>query len=96
MLADIIIRMGSYALRGGVEKSFLKGRYGRQTASEILKNRSLGHTVASIVIAKFATRSLPGAALVSTGIAAKVLYDRGKSRHEARAEGDADLLKQVE
>ena len=96
LMADIVMRMGSYALRGTVERAFLKGRYGKNTAKDIMKNRSIVQTFASIGIAKLGTRSLPGAAVVGSGILAKVLYDRGKSRHEAKREGDAELLGQLD
>ncbi|WP_338243298.1 hypothetical protein [Aurantiacibacter hainanensis] len=92
MLADVVMRMGSYVLRGGVEKAFLKKRYDDKTAKEIKNNRSLVSTLGSIVVAKFATRSIPGAAIVGTGILGKVLYDHSKSRRANKREGDAELL----
>ena len=95
VLTDVAIRMASYVMRGAIEKRLLKGRYGKNTASEIIKNRSIGQTLATVLIAKFATRSIPGAALVSTGMAAKVLMDRSKARHRARAQGDKDLIKRA-
>ncbi|WAT17673.1 hypothetical protein OZN62_12255 [Aurantiacibacter sp. MUD11] len=95
LLADVVMRMGSYMLRSGVEKAFLKGRYGKETASEIVDNRSLKWTLGSVVLAKFATRSIPGMALVSTGILGKLLYDHSKTRRANRAKGDAQLLGQA-
>ena len=96
LFADIVMRMGSYALRKGVERAFLSGRYGKGTAKNIVANRSLGRTLTSVAIAKFGTKSLPGAALVSTGLIGKILYDRSRSRHEAEIEGDAELIEQAE
>lgn len=92
MLADVVMRMGSYVLRGGVEKAFLKKRYDEKTAKEIKNNRSLVSTLSSIAVAKFATRSIPGAAIVGTGILGKVLYDHSRSRRANKRQGDADLL----
>lgn len=92
MLADVVMRMGSYMLRGGVEKAFLKKRYDDKTAKEIKNNRSLVSTLGSIAVAKFATRSIPGAAIVGTGILGKVLYDHSKSRRANKREGDAELM----
>lgn len=95
LLADVVMRMGSYMLRGGVEELFLKKRYDEETAEDIKQNRSMARTLGSIAIAKFATRSLPGAAIVGTGIIGKVLYDHSKARRAARRQGDAQLLEQA-
>ncbi|TIX49770.1 hypothetical protein [Alteraurantiacibacter aquimixticola] len=96
LMADIVMRTGSYLLRNFVERSFLKGRYGKQTARQMVKNRPVTLTLASIAVAKIATRSVPGALVVSTGLIAKALYDRGRSRHTAESQGDAELLDRVE
>ena len=96
LLADVVMRMGSYVLRGGVEKAFLKKRFDDQTARDIKNNRSIMRTLGSIVVAKFATRSVPGAAIVGTGILGKVLYDRSKSRRHSKREGDVQLLEQAD
>lgn len=96
LFADIVMRMGSYVLRNGVERVFLKERYGKDTAKEIMHNRSIARTLASIAIAKVGARSLPGAAVVGGGILARVLYDRSKSRRQAQAEGDSDLIERAE
>ena len=92
LMADIVIRMGSYVLRNIVERGFLKGRYGKQTARDIVKNRTLKHSLLSVFVAKVATRSMPGAVIVGTGIFAKTLYERGKARQLSRREGDSELL----
>ncbi|MCL6250525.1 hypothetical protein M3P36_05630 [Altererythrobacter sp. KTW20L] len=96
LLADIVMRTGSYLLRRVVQRGFLKQRYGKDTAREIVHNRSLGRTLVSVAVARLATNSIPGAMLVGTGIAAKLLYERGKSRHQATREGDAELLEMSE
>jgi hypothetical protein len=96
LLADIMIRTGSYVLRRMVERGFLKQRYGKQTARDIVKNRSLAQTLTSVAVSRLATRSLPGAAIVGTCVLAKILYERGKSRHSAQADGNAELLEIAE
>jgi hypothetical protein len=96
LMADIVMRTGSYVLRRVVQRGFLKQRYGKDTAREIVHNRSLGRTLVSVAVARLATNSIPGAILVGTGIAAKLLYERGKSRHQATREGDAELLEMAE
>ena len=95
VMADVAIRIGTYLARRSVERSFLKGRYGKETARDILRNRSLGQTLFSVALARLATNSLPGAAIVSTGMAAKVLLERSRSRRAERAEGDKELLEQA-
>lgn len=96
LLADIVMRTGSYVLRSFVERSLLKCSYDSKTARDIVKNQPTSQKLASFAIAKLASRSLPGAALVGTGLLARTLYARGKARRTARQQGDAALLEQVE
>ncbi len=84
MLADIAMRMGTSVLRKGVESMFLRGQYGKDTAKALVKERSLRRTVASTVIAKVGTKSIPGAAIVGGGLVIKTLFDRSKGRQTAR------------
>lgn len=95
LLADIAMRAGSYILRDVVERGFLKGRYGRDTAKDIVSNRSLKQTATSFAVAKVATRSVPGAVLVGTGLVTKLLFDRSQKRRKAKRAGDRKLLKQA-
>ena len=95
MLADVTIRAGSYILRRSVEKGFLRGRYGRDTARDIIRNKSLGTSLMSFALARIATRSLPGAVLVGGGALAKTLYDRRKGKRKAERDGDRKLLEQA-
>ncbi len=95
IMADVAMRMGSYLMRRAIQRSFLKGRYGKDTAKNIVKNRSLAQTLTSVAVARIATGSLPGAALVTTGMGLKVLMDRSRARRSAEAEGDQDLLEQA-
>jgi hypothetical protein len=96
LLADIVTRMGTYLLRGSVKKAFLSKRYDAETAEAIEENRSTARTLAAIGVAKFGTRSLPGALIVGTGILGKVLYDHSKSRRANRREGNAQLLERAD
>ncbi|MFZ1741692.1 MAG: hypothetical protein WAT93_02500, partial [Pontixanthobacter sp.] len=48
MMADIAMRSGTTLLRHLVERKFLKGRYGKESAKEIVQNRGLKHTIASV------------------------------------------------
>lgn len=92
MLADVAVRAGSYIVRDVVEKGFLRGRYGKQTAKEIVQNKTLGSQIIGFGLAKLATRNLPGALLVGGGVAVKALYDRAQSRKAAKRKGDRELL----
>ena len=95
VMADVTMRIGSYLMRRLVERRFLKGRYGKENARAIVRNRGIGQQLASVAIARVATGSLPGAALISTGMAVKMLLDRSKKRRKAKAEGDDELLDQA-
>lgn len=95
IIADVAIRAGSYLARRGLETGLLAGRYGKDAAHRIVHNKSLKDTLISTVLARVATRSLPGALLVGGGAVAKTLLDRRKSRHRAQAEGDKALLEQA-
>lgn len=95
LLADIVMRMGSYALRHGVERMFLTGRYGKTTAKQIVKGRTIPQSLAAVAIAKLGTRSLPGAALVGAGLVAKTLLDRRQARRKAQLDGDVKLIEQA-
>lgn len=95
VIADIAIRAGAYLARRGFEKGMLAGRYGKDTAHAIVANKSLKHTLVSTLLARVATRSIPGALLVGGGAVAKTLLDRRKTRLEAKAEGDKALLDQA-
>lgn len=95
LLADVVIRIGTSLLRKGVEKAFLKNRYDPETASAIVDNRSVLRTLGAVAVAKFARNSLPGAAIVGTGIVGKLLYDSSKTRRANQRKGDAQLLEQA-
>lgn len=95
LIADLAIRAGSHIVRRGVEKGLLSGRYGKDTARQIVHNKSLGRTVVSAILARVATRSVPGAVLIGGGALAKTLLDRRKTRRRAKAEGDKALLDQA-
>ena len=78
-----------------MEKGLLRGRAGKETAREIVRNKTLGQTLVSFGLAKLATRNLPGALIVGGGALAKTLYDRRRSRSAQRREGDRELIEQA-
>lgn len=95
LMADMAIRAGSYLARRSVEKGLLANRYGKSTAKDIVANKTFKQTAFSWVLARIATKSVPGAIVVGTGAIAKTLLDRRKSRRRAKAEGDQELLEQA-
>lgn len=95
LLADVTIRAGTYILRRSVEKGFLQGRYGKNTAHNIVKNKSLRQSLLSFALARLATKNLPGAIIVGGGAIVKTLYDRRQGRKRARRKGDKQLLEQA-
>lgn len=93
IIQDIAMRAGGRLMRHAVEKGLLRGRYGGTGAKAIVENRSLVSTLLSGLLARYATRSLPGAAIVGTGLAAKTLYDRRQSKKSAKRAGDKTMSK---
>jgi hypothetical protein len=95
IIADIALRGGGRLLKHLVERSVLGAKYNPQRAKEIVRGRSMTQSLLGTAVARIATRSVPGALLVGGGLLAKTLYDRSKSRREARIEGEAQLDKQA-
>jgi hypothetical protein len=91
MLADIVIRGGGRLLRHTVEKTLLGAKYPPGKADDIVKSRTMLHTLVGTAVARVATRSVPGALIVGGGLLAKTLYDRSKRPIEAEAEGEAQI-----
>lgn len=94
IIADILIRAGSHLVRRTVERNLLKGRYGKQTAQEILANRKTRQSLTAMAAARLATGSVPGAAVVGSGLLLKTLFDMS-NRRRARLRGDRKLLRQA-
>ena len=91
IIHDVLLRAGGRLLRTTLEKGLLANRYGKQSARKMVDNRSIPMALASYAVSRFATRSIPGALVVGTGLAAKTLYDRSQSRRKARRSGDKAL-----
>ncbi len=96
LFADIMVRTGSYAFKQIMQRRMLRDRYDRQTAKEIVNKRSLAKTATSFVVAKVATKSLPGALVVGGGMLVKTLFDRSQSHRAAKKAGDAALAERIE
>lgn len=93
MLADLVIRSSAYLMRDLLEKRLLRERYGKQTASEIVRKKPFSQRAMSLGLATLATRSVPGALIVGGGALAKTLYDRSQNRRKQRRKGDRKLAK---
>ena len=87
IIQDIAMRAGGRLMRG---------RYGGSGAKAIVENRSLAQTLVSGLLARYATRSLPGAVIIGGGLVVKTLYDRGRSKRDAKRSGDKSLKKMAE
>lgn len=88
LIADVVLRSVDRLARGAVEKTILKQEGGTQAEGGVLEQRSMLSTAALYGAARIASRSVPGALLVSGGLLAKALYDRGRARNAARAKGN--------
>ncbi len=78
LIADIVLRgVGDFA-REHIEKKTLAQTYDRAQAEEIVGSQSVAKTVALYAMARIATRSPAGLALVAGGLLLKTLYDRGR------------------
>lgn len=81
LTADIVLRAGSYALRRAVDKGLVRGK----AADAVPDHKPSASTrVLTAAASAIATRSVPGALLVGSGIIVHTLYKRGKARRAER------------
>lgn len=83
VIADIVLRGAGSLLRQRLEKGLLTSQIESEKAKRLVESRGMVSTLALWGASRLATRSPAGLAVVAGGLAAKVLYDRGK-RLEAR------------
>lgn len=99
-IADIAMRGISRLGRNSLHKAVLQNKYGRGKAKDIVENKSLLRTAALFGASRIATRSVPGAVLVSGGLIAKALLERRQAKkkgHRAvRREGERTLRNMAE
>jgi len=87
MTADMVLRAGSYLLRQGVRHGLVRGR----TADKVPDHPPTMTTrVVTAAASAVATRSVPGALLIGSGLVLRTLYRRGLARRAAQAAGNAD------
>ncbi|MEO5706709.1 MAG: hypothetical protein ABIT10_12405 [Alteraurantiacibacter sp.] len=86
LTADLALRAGSYALRHAVSSGLVRGKAAAAVPDH---PPAMSTRVLTAAASAVATRSVPGALLVATGILARTLYRRGKTRQEERARQNA-------
>jgi len=96
LIADVALNGASILFRRAMERALLTLRFDHEKAKQVVQGRSLVESALSYGAARFATRSLPGFLLVSTGLLAKSVVDRAKHPRHAEREGERKLLKQAE
>ena len=89
LIADLVVRGVTRITRNTLHKSVLRTGYTAEKAQKLVEDHTIVSTLALYGLAKFATRSVPGAVLVGGGLLAKTLYDRGKSRRVTKPAGAA-------
>lgn len=80
LVADIGMRIADRLFRHTAERGLLRMKFPPNEARDIVEGRSLGHSLVAKTIARVATKSVPGALLVTGGLIAKAIFDRGLSR----------------
>ncbi|MEP3421585.1 MAG: hypothetical protein ABJN35_07620 [Erythrobacter sp.] len=86
LIADIVVRGASTLFRNAVEKRVAKASVDEDSdAQDLLDGRAVITTLGLYGASKLATRSVPGLLMVSGGLLAKTLYDRGKARQRRLA-----------
>lgn len=95
IITDIALRGAGRLTRRFLEKGLLRTRYAKNDADRVVEGRSMAQTLASVAIARVATRSVPGALLVGAGLLGKTLYDMSKGKREARAEGQRQIRERI-
>ena len=95
IIHDIALRSAGRLSRMAVEKAILGRQYGTKFAKDAVENRSIVQTLAAYGVTKFATKSVPGALIVGTGLALKVLFDRSQSKRKSRRQGERALREQA-
>ena len=74
-------------MRESIQSGFLKRARESEEAELLIESRSLVRAIATYGITRVATKSVPGALLVGTGLVAKMLFDRSQARRDAKRKG---------
>lgn len=95
LIADIVLRGVSKLSRETVE-AVLGVKPAKDSAGEEPTKPSLVFSLAAMGATKLATKSLPGFAIVSTGLVAKTLFDRSQRKRKARREEQKALQERAD
>ncbi|MCX7864739.1 MAG: hypothetical protein N2423_06875 [Novosphingobium sp.] len=78
MLADLMLKGGTFLLRQGIGKGLLGRALPQGKAAGKGRRQGLGSSLMHGLVLRLATRSVPAAILVSGALLAKSLHDRRK------------------
>ena len=87
VIADIVLRGASLIVRKQVEKGLLTSQIAADQATKLVDKRGPVAKIALWGASRLATRSPLGLAVIVGGLAAKVIYDRGKGLEYQRRSG---------
>ena len=96
LIFDIALRGATMLIGRTVEKGLLRTRYHGKKAGDIVEGRSWAQSLTATGAARLATRSVPGFLLVTGGLLAKAVIDRGFSRRQSVRRGERQLAEQAE
>lgn len=91
LIADVALRTMSHIFRRKVEDGMLRARYTPEEAKKIMDGRTMGQTLGHHIASRIATKSIPGAILVTGALLGKAAFDRSQSLRKARRKGDEPL-----
>lgn len=81
-LAGLALRHGAKLARRSIDKRLSIGGISADDVDSAFTARSLVGTIALTAATRLATRSVPGALVVGSGLVAKALYERHKRKRE--------------
>ncbi len=91
LLMDIGFRTALRIGRRYMERGVLRKQLGAEQAKRTFKkNSGVTKKLTSIMVSRFAARSIPGAMLVGSGILFKTLYDQRKAERKAERRAKAE------
>ncbi len=93
---DILLRSFGKIVRRRIESGLLNRTRESDETKLLIESRSLVQAVATYGVARVATKSVPGAILVGSGLVMKMLFDRSQARRDAKRQGIANRHKSEE
>lgn len=81
-LAGLALRQGAKLARRSIDKRLSIGGISAGDVDSAFTARGLVSTIALTAATRLATRSVPGAVIVGSGLVAKALYERHKRKRE--------------